>query len=42
MTVMSNTISVIILLFVGFLFYLATVMDNHERKQHKVDKPKDS
>jgi putative Mn2+ efflux pump MntP len=35
MTVMSNIISVVILLFIGFMFYLATVMDNHERQERK-------
>jgi putative Mn2+ efflux pump MntP len=38
MTVTSNIVSLIILLFIGFLFYLASVMDKHERKRNKVDK----
>lgn len=41
-TVIFNTVSLFVLFLVGGLFYLATVMDKHERDQRKVDKRSDS
>lgn len=40
-TVMFNTVSLFAMILVGGLFYLATVMDKHERDQRKVDKRSD-
>ena len=40
MTVTSNIVSLGILLFIGFLFYLATVMDVRENKRNKIEKHK--
>jgi hypothetical protein len=41
-TVIFNMVSLFVLLLVAGLFYLATVMDRHERDQRKVDKRSDS
>lgn len=40
-TVMFNTVSLLAMILVGGLFYLATVIDKHERDQRKVDKRSD-
>ena len=41
-TVMFNMVSLFAMILIGGLFYLATVMDKHERDQRKVDKRSDS
>jgi hypothetical protein len=42
MTVVSNIVSVVALIFLGFMFYLAAFMDNHERQQRKRDDNKNT